>query len=145
MRRLFLTGLIVFALAACGGSKLASIGSMEHYEKCAANTTSFINMIECGKRSRTEYCTKDNTCSGEGNMNVAYGDSLVMSVKNHEITEAEAWRKWIAYRNSREDTRQSINAAQEAASAQGAAAAAANKPRYTQCYGGRGSANCFSY
>ena len=144
MRNFFLVGAFSVVLAGCGGGA-PHIGSMEHYEKCAANNTSFIQMVECGKRSRTEHCSKDNTCSGEGNMNVAYADSLVLSVKNHEMTEAEAWRKWIAYRNDREDSYKSINAAQTSADAQAAAAAAANRTRFTNCTGNRSSANCFTY
>jgi hypothetical protein len=141
---LILALLTVGVLSGCA-SKQVTLGSLEHYDKCSENNTSFVSMIECGKRSRSAYCSKDNSCSGSGNANVAYGDSLVMSVKKHELTEAEAWRKWITYRNSREDAEKSLAAAEAAAEAAKDAAEAAREPKITNCETSKKRVNCYSF
>ena len=44
-------------------------------------------------------CVPNNTCSAEGNMFMEYIDTLVLSVKKKELTEAEAMRRYTEYKN----------------------------------------------
>ena len=44
-------------------------------------------------------CVPNNTCSAEGNMFMEYIDTLVLSVKKKELTEAEAMRRYAEYKN----------------------------------------------
>lgn len=123
---------LVYIATACSVLMLtgcATKGAFDHYDKCLADDSqSFETMIACGKKARNEYCKSYNDCSGDGNAAVAYGDSLVASVKNHEMTESEAKRKWIDYRNNRTDANNN--------DANGAAlAAAVNRPRSCTRYG----------
>ena len=41
----------------------------------------------------------NNTCSPEGNMFMEHIDTLVLSVKKKELTEAEAMRRYTEYKN----------------------------------------------
>jgi len=43
-------------------------------------------------------CVPNDTCSPEGNMFMEYIDTLVLSVKKKELTEAEAMRRYTAYK-----------------------------------------------
>ena len=45
-------------------------------------------MVACGAQARNAYCQAHNLCSANGNAIVAYADSLVQSVNNHELSEA---------------------------------------------------------
>ena len=74
-------------------------------------------MVACGAQARNAYCQAHNLCSANGNAIVAYADSLVQSVNNHELSEAEARRKWIEFRAARVEAQQQILAAQAAARA----------------------------
>ena len=57
-------------------------------------------MAECGKQARTAECTAQNSCSAVGTAFVQYTDSLVLSVKNKEMTEAEAMRRYAEYKTN---------------------------------------------
>lgn len=72
--------------------------SWSFYDQCAQQTSSFLETAACGKTNRNAYCRPNNTCSAAGNAFVAYTDSLAKSVKNHQMTEDEAQRKWIEFR-----------------------------------------------
>ena len=80
MRRISL--IVLWAVFIVGGC--ASKTAWDHYDACAVKTAS------CGKQERTAYCQEHRTCSAEGNNVVAYADSLVVSVHNGEMSEAEA-------------------------------------------------------
>jgi hypothetical protein len=47
-------------------------------------------MAECGRQKRLAECVPNNTCSPEGNMFMEYIDTIVLSLKKKELTEAEA-------------------------------------------------------
>lgn len=57
-------------------------------------------MAECGKRKRMAYCTELNNCTSAGTAFVQYTDALVLSVKNKEMTEAEALRRHAEYKTT---------------------------------------------
>jgi hypothetical protein len=71
-----------------------------YYDKCSAQTQSFIVMAECGKEARNAECIPKNTCSSEGTTFVQFSDALVLSVKNKEMTEAEAMRRYAEYKTT---------------------------------------------
>jgi hypothetical protein len=54
--------------------------------------------VECGKEARNAECIPKNTCSSEGTTFVQFSDALVLSVKNKEMTEAEAMRRYAEYK-----------------------------------------------
>jgi hypothetical protein len=56
-------------------------------------------MAECGKQKRLADCVPNNNCSSEGTAVMQYADSLVLSVKNREMSEAEALRKFAEYKS----------------------------------------------
>ena len=70
----------------------------EYYDQCARENLSFLAMAECGKQKRLAGCVPNNTCSPEGNMFVQYVDTLVVSVKKKELTEAEAMQRYTEYK-----------------------------------------------
>jgi hypothetical protein len=69
-----------------------------YYDKCSSQTSSFVVMAECGKEARNAECIPNNTCSPVGTTFVQFTDSLVLSVKNKEMTEAEAMRRYAEYK-----------------------------------------------
>jgi hypothetical protein len=71
-----------------------------YYDKCNAQTSSFVVMAECGKEARNAECIANNTCSPEGNAFVQFSDALVLSVRNKEMTEAEAMRRYAEYKTT---------------------------------------------
>jgi hypothetical protein len=56
-------------------------------------------VAECGRQKRLAECVPNNTCSPEGNMFMQYIDTLVLSVKKKELTEAEAMRRYTEYKS----------------------------------------------
>jgi hypothetical protein len=60
--------------------------------------TSFVPVAECGKQRRMAYCTERNNCSSSGTAFMQYADSLALSVRNKEMTEAEALRRLFCTR-----------------------------------------------
>jgi len=71
----------------------------EYYDQCARENPSFLAMAECGRQKRLAECVPNNACSAEGNMFMGYIDTLVLSVKKKELTEAEAMRRYTEYKN----------------------------------------------
>jgi hypothetical protein len=71
----------------------------EYYDQCARENPSFLAMAECGRQKRLAECAPNNTCSPEGTMFMQYIDTLVLSVKKKELTEAEAMRRYTEYKN----------------------------------------------
>jgi hypothetical protein len=70
------------------------------YDACAAQTSGFVAMVQCGKAKREEACHKDfwNGCTSVGNAFEQYADALAAQVQNHEITEADAMAKFAEYK-----------------------------------------------
>jgi hypothetical protein len=95
-RWLATTSLIVAALIlnAC-----AQKSAFDLYDECNSHS-SFIAMAECGKQKRLAYCTQHSNCGAAGTAFMQYTDSLVLSVKNKEMTEAEAMRRYAEYKST---------------------------------------------
>lgn len=94
--------------------------AISHYDACAQGTTSFVAMVECGKQNRNANCSTAQTpgeralnialpphlvpglakppCTAEGNALVQMADALAMSVRNNEMSEAEALRRFAEYK-----------------------------------------------
>jgi hypothetical protein len=70
-----------------------------YYDQCAAENPSFLAMAECGRQKRLAECVPNNSCSPEGTTFMEYVDSLVVSVKNKKMTEAEAMRRYAEYKS----------------------------------------------
>ena len=71
----------------------------EYYDQCARENPSFLAMAECGRQKRLAECVRNNACSPEGDMFMQYIDTLVLSVKKQQLTEAEAMRRYTEYKN----------------------------------------------
>ncbi len=71
----------------------------EYYDQCARESPSFLAMAESGRQKRLAACVSNNTCWPEGNIFMEYIDTLVLSVKKKELTEAEAMRRYTEYKN----------------------------------------------
>ena len=89
----------VTALMAIGCTTHSSTVVWEYYDQCAQENPSFLAMAECGRQKRLAECAPNNTCSPEGTMFMQYVDSLVVSVKKRELTEAEAMRRYKEYKS----------------------------------------------
>lgn len=71
----------------------------QYYDQCAQENPSFLAMAECGKQKRLAECTASNACSPEGTTFMEYIDSLALAVKNKQLTEAEARRRYAEYKS----------------------------------------------
>ncbi|WP_428492183.1 hypothetical protein [Rhodopila sp.] len=120
----------VVMLSACATKPLPPVWSF--YDQCAQSTASFVAMAECGKANRYAFCTAHNVCSSAGNAFVLYTDSLITSTKDHEMSEAEAQRKWVEFRMSQQNADRSarIQALQA-------------MPRSTTCYSTGSMTQCY--
>jgi hypothetical protein len=97
---LALTTLIPAGVALLPGCATTQKPAWEHYDDCSSQNPSFVAMAACGKQRRAAYCEANRSdCNPVGDAVVAYADSLAQAVSRHEITEAEARRRWLAYRN----------------------------------------------
>jgi hypothetical protein len=99
-------GFIAFIITVCGAvlsGCYAPRAAWEHYDDCAKQNLSFVDMVACGKQRRTAFCEADHSCAPEGDAVVTYADGLAQSVSRHEMSEAEAQRKWIAFRAGHAD------------------------------------------
>lgn len=96
--RLFIIVSFTALLAGCVANP--NIPAWNFYDQCAYKSPSFIEMANCGRKERQAYCTAHKNCMPDGDFFVRYADSLVTSVRNGEITEAEAQRRWIEFRAS---------------------------------------------
>jgi len=91
-------------------------------------------MAECGKEKRNAYCTPKNICSASGTTFVQYVDALALSVKNGEMTDAQARLRYAEYKM------QAMNEAQRNRAIV-AAGAAARGP--STCIRSGNTTNCF--
>jgi hypothetical protein len=128
---LFLAVLVVLPLGGCATTYKSALA---FYDECAAENSSFEAAVACGKQRRNAYCQEHNSCSANGNAFVTYADSLVVSVNQHEMTEAEAQRKWIEFRTAQVNNQRQL-------AMQAAAVAAASAP--TTCIRNGAVTNCF--
>ncbi len=88
-----ITGL--FALTGCAHR---GPPAFTYYDQCAAQTSSFVAMAECGKQARNAACQANSNCSPGGNAFVQYADALATQVKNREISDGEAQRTFVEYK-----------------------------------------------
>lgn len=92
------TGLIAASIqTGCVHSPAPAVWS--YYDQCTAENPSFVAMAECGRQKRLAECVANKTCSPEGTTFMEYVDSLAQSVKNKQITEAEAMRRYAEYKS----------------------------------------------
>jgi hypothetical protein len=111
-----------------------------YYDKCNAQTSSFIVMAECGKEARNAECIPRNNCSPEETAFVQFTDALVLSVKNKEMTEAEAMRRYAEYKTAmlsgirRDQAIEAAGAAVAAGAAAGGSSTCTKIGNTTNCY-----------
>jgi hypothetical protein len=128
----------LFAALLSGCMQTTTKMAWEHYDECATETSSFRQMVDCGKARRMAYCQETlKKCSDIGNSIVQYADALSESVAKHEMTEAQAKQKFIEFKTAQAMEVHKIQA-------QAAAAAAASGPvtctttggaiKVTNCY-----------
>ena len=72
-----------------------------YYDNCAAQNSSFVAMVKCGRERRLAECELKNQCSPEGTLFMEYADSLALSVKNKKQSETEAFRLLAEYKTGR--------------------------------------------
>ena len=100
-------GFLACLIAVCGAGLpgcTVQKAAWEHYDECAQQNLSFAAMAACGKQRRAAFCAANSTaCSPAGEAVVEYADRLAQSVSRHEMSEAEAQRKWMAFRNGTAD------------------------------------------
>ncbi len=126
MKHLLAFALLLAApLSACAPAKPQA---WSFYDQCAEQAQSFLAMAECGRRNITAYCQANHDCSPNDNSFVLYTDSLVRSIKNGEMTEAEAQRRWIEFRMAQ------VNAYQQRIQ---------SAPRPVTCFGNGPFLDCF--
>jgi hypothetical protein len=133
MRRTFV-GAFALAAAAAISSCAANKSAWQHYDECATQYPSFADMVACGKQRRTTYCEANRNCSDDGNAVVMYADSLVQSVRRHELSEPEAQRKWIEFRTARSDTQKQLAAQAAAAAVRSGPTTCTTAGTITNCY-----------
>jgi hypothetical protein len=119
-----------------------------HYDECVSQTSSFVAMAECGRQKELAACTNRTSvtlhgspvpaitkgCPAETIAFVQFTDALALSVKNKEMTEAEAARRFAEYKT------QVISGVRRDRAITGAAAAA---PRGVTCINlGGGIVSC---
>jgi hypothetical protein len=95
--RIGVVALIITACAASLPGCATQKAAWDHYDDCAKQNLSFVDMVACGKQRRTAFCEANHSCEPAGDEVVAYADSLAKAVSRHEMTEAEAKRKWSVY------------------------------------------------
>jgi len=93
---LFISTLPVSVLNACGAAQKTTLN---FYDECSSRS-SFIAMAECGKQRRLAYCTQHSNCGAAGTAFMQYTDALALSVKNKEMSEAEAMRRFAEYKTT---------------------------------------------
>jgi hypothetical protein len=93
------TALIAILMCLClplGGC--TSRPAWQIYDACAAQTSGFVAMAQCGKQARNEACQKFSSCSSVGNAFARYADALAAQVESHQITEADGMARFAEYK-----------------------------------------------
>jgi hypothetical protein len=96
-KHLLFASISAAVLCATGGCATAPPVWAE-YDACAFQTSSFVEMVACGKQKRMAACQAASACSAMGNAFVDYADSLAMQVTNHEISEGQARQEFAQYK-----------------------------------------------
>jgi hypothetical protein len=93
---------IGFASISLGGCLTAAsnIPVWEHFDACPDQST-FHEWVACAKEKRQAACVAGR-CSSSSSTVVAYVDNLDQAVERRQVTEAEARRKWLQFRQERE-------------------------------------------
>jgi hypothetical protein len=67
------------------------------YETYRASKEFFVPMAECGRANRIARCQAENNCSDLGDVLMRYADDLEQSVKQKQMSDAEAYRRLVEY------------------------------------------------
>jgi hypothetical protein len=100
------------------------------YDACAAQTSSFVAMVACGKQNRLAACQPTSSCSAFGNAFTEYADALAAQVTSHEISEAVARQRFAEYKTRAIGDWAKVKATEDVAGAT-AAASLPPPPTYT--------------
>ena len=92
-------GISSTALAGCL-TLAANVPVWEHFDACP-DQAAFHAWVACAKERRQAACDTGR-CSSSSTVVVAYVDKLDQAVQRREMTEPEARRKWIQFRQERE-------------------------------------------
>jgi hypothetical protein len=114
-----LVAAVFLCAAALSGCMQQTKTAWQHYDECAAETASFRAMVECGKQRRTAYCQEAGACSDLGTALVQYADALAQQVAHHEISEAQAREKFVAYKTAQIQAARQLQMQAAAAAASG--------------------------
>jgi hypothetical protein len=95
-----LTAILTILLTGCA-LRPSAPPVWSYYDGCAAQNPSFIAMAKCGRERRLAECEPKNECSAEGTLFTDYVDSLALSVKNKQKSDAEAFRLLAEYKTGR--------------------------------------------
>jgi hypothetical protein len=98
--RILLTAILPVLLVGCA-SRSSTPPVWSYYDNCAAENPSFVEMVKCGREKRLAQCEPKNECSAEGTLFMEFADSLALSVKNKQKSEAEAFRRLAEYKTGR--------------------------------------------
>jgi hypothetical protein len=113
-------GLVAVSLAGCltaDDIKASDIPVWSHFDACADRTV-FHEWVTCAEANRQGLCNLGRGCSMGFPEIWKYAATLDQSVQRREISEADAWRKWSAYRADRDATmRQAAREAEARAAA----------------------------
>jgi hypothetical protein len=67
------------------------------YDRYRASKDFFVPMAECGRAARIARCQAENNCSDLGDVLMRYADDLEQSVKQKQMSDAEAYRRLVEY------------------------------------------------
>jgi hypothetical protein len=101
MRSAMLAAIGLASIPLSGCLTMASnIPVWEHFDACPDRST-FHEWVACAKEKRKAACDAGR-CSSSSSTVVAYVDNLDQAVERRQVTEAEARRKWLQFRQERE-------------------------------------------
>ena len=100
MRACVLTVIVTVLLAGCA-MRPSAPPVWSYYDGCSAQNPSFVATAKCGREKRLAECEPKNECSAEGTLFTEYADSLALSVKNKQKSDAEAFRLLAEYKTGR--------------------------------------------
>jgi hypothetical protein len=96
---LAVTGIVSVSLGGCL-TIASNIPVWEHFDACPDQST-FHKWVTCAKARRQAACDASRCSSSSSNV-VAYVDNLDQAVERGQVTEADARRKWLQYRQEHE-------------------------------------------
>jgi hypothetical protein len=94
-----------------------TVNTWDFYTACEAETT-FPALADCAKARRLAYCQQATNCNALGAAFVEYADALAAGVRQREISDAEARRRFAEFKltQMKADVRLRMQAAAVAAS-----------------------------